>query len=169
MRKMLSILLKQSVKYNFFFFRQTKLTSVLVLRKKTETKCDTKLRKILGESTFVGCINRQVILIQFESNLYLCDIQKLGEELFYQMLLYDFENFGQICLKTPLSIKELAELALNSKESGWCEADGPIDELATSVKDILLQKADILKEYYGLRISIDGYLESLPLLLGKLY
>lgn len=94
-------------------------------------------------------------------------ILKNSEELFYQMLLYDFENFNQIQLDTALSIKELAVLALNDEESGWCEEDGPIDELAESVRDTLIQKSPILKEYYGFNISSDGYLHSLPLIFGK--
>lgn len=82
------------------------------------------------------------------------------------MLLYDFENFSEIHFDNGLSIKELATLALNNKESGWCEEDGPIDELATNVEEALIQKADMLKEYYGLSISSDGQLQSLPLILG---
>lgn len=82
------------------------------------------------------------------------------------MLLYEFENFSEIRFECPLSIKDLATLALNSKESGWCESDGPIDELAENIKDILLQKADMLKQYYRFSISSSGHLESLPQILG---
>lgn len=71
-------------------------------------------------------------------------------------------------METPLSIKRLAQLALEDiEESGWCEEDGPIDELAETVKNTLVQKAPILKEYYGIVISNDGLLHSLPLILGK--
>lgn len=93
----------------------------------------------------------------------------LSEELFYQLLLYDFENFARIRFAESLPIKELAELALRSKESGWCEADGPIEELAQSVCDILGAKTGILREYYGISISADGRLESLPMLLGEFF
>lgn len=84
------------------------------------------------------------------------------------MLLYEFSNLSEIRLETPLSIKDLSILALNNKESGWCEQDGPIDELADNVQDALMQKSDMLKEYFGLCISSSGYLESLPLILGQL-
>lgn len=59
------------------FFRKTSLTSVLTLRKRIETKCNTKFREILADSIFVGCVNRQLSLIQYASNLFLCDMQKL--------------------------------------------------------------------------------------------
>lgn len=66
-----------------FFDRQTKLTSILTLRNRVETKCNDKLRRIISESRFIGCVrylldvNRQLFLLQFESSLYLCDIQNL--------------------------------------------------------------------------------------------
>lgn len=94
-------------------------------------------------------------------------MQRLSEELFYQMLLYEFQNLSEIRFENPLSIKDLAVLALNNKESGWCESDGPIDELAENIHDILLQKADMLKEYYRLSISNSGHLESIPSILGE--
>lgn len=84
------------------------------------------------------------------------------------MLLYNFENLCEIRFENPLSIKDLAILALNSKESGWCEEDGPIDELAENVETALIQKAEMLKEYYGISISSSGQLESLPLILGEI-
>lgn len=152
-----------------FFSRETKLTSILTLRHRIEEKCHRQLRKILAESIYVGCVNREKILIQFESNLYLLDVKQLTEELFYQIQMYDFENFNSIELENPIKIIDLAEIALKSKESGWCENDGPIDELAASVCEILTSKAPILKEYYGLKISIDGYLQALPILLGIKY
>lgn len=83
------------------------------------------------------------------------------------MLLYNFENFGEINFENPLSIKGLAVLALKNNESGWCEEDGPIDKLAENVEEVLIQKADMLKEYYQLAISAEGRLESLPLILGS--
>ncbi len=46
-----------------------------------------------------------------------------SQELFYQMLLYDFENFDKIVFKNPLSIRELARIGLNMEECGWSEGE----------------------------------------------
>lgn len=142
------------------------MTSILTLRERVEKKCNVQLRQILSDSVFVGCVNHKLSLIQYASNLYICDMERLTEELFYQMLLYEFENFSEIRFESPFTIKDLAVLALNNKESGWCELDGSIDELADNIQDILLQKADMLKEYYRLSISNSGHLETLPSILG---
>lgn len=91
------------------------------------------------------------------------------EALFYQILLYDFENFGEIKFEEPgLPVRELIVLALESDDSGWTPEDGPIEDLANTVCDILVKKAIILREYYSFLISADGRLLQLPLLLGKL-
>lgn len=66
-----------------------------------------------------------------------------------------------------MSVRELILLALDSEESGWTPEDGPIEDLATTVRDILVKKAIILREYYSFQISEDGRLLQLPLLLGK--
>lgn len=58
-------------------------------------------------------------------------------------------------------------LGLNTEEAGWTEGDGPKEELATSVKELLLEKADMLKEYFSIVIDRKGNLKSLPLLLGE--
>lgn len=138
-----------------------------MLREQVEKRCEAKLRRILAESVFVGCVNRSTILIQFDTGLFICDIQRLSEELFYQMILYDFENFKQFTFEEPLSIKRLAELALDNEESGWCEDDGAKEDLAQNVCDILTQKADMLRDYYGIDINGDGYIKTMPMLLGK--
>lgn len=67
-----------------------------------------------------------------------------------------------------MPVRELILLALESEESGWTPEDGPIDDLATTVRDILVKKAIILQEYYSFLISDDGRLLQLPLLLGIL-
>lgn len=85
------------------------------------------------------------------------------------MLLHDFENFGHIQFPAPgLRITDLATLALESPESGWTTEDGRIEDLADSVRDILVDKAAILREYYAFEISSDGYLLRIPVLLGLL-
>jgi len=92
-----------------------------------------------------------------------------SEELFYQILLYNFENFDIIEFEDPLSVKELLQIALENEESGWTPEDGPKDELVEGAINILLSKAPIIKEYFALFITDDGYLKTLPLLIGDIF
>lgn len=58
-------------------------------------------------------------------------------------------------------------MGLDTEEAGWTEEDGTKEELASSVKELLLEKADMLKEYFSIVIDKKGNLKSLPVLLGK--
>lgn len=57
-------------------------------------------------------------------------------------------------------------IALDSGETGWIEEDGPKDELAARVKELLLEKADMMNEYFSIVMDKVGNLRSLPVLLG---
>nr|XP_033324912.1 DNA mismatch repair protein Mlh1 isoform X5 [Megalopta genalis] len=148
------------------FRREVKLTSVLRLRKEVEDELHEGLKQILSDLIFVGCIDEHFALIQSGVNLYLCNTKKLAEELFYEIMLYDFANYGVIKFSDPIPLYDLAMLGLESSEAGWTEEDGKKEDLATSVKELLLEKADMLKEYFSVVIDKKGNLKSLPVLLG---
>ena len=59
-------------------------------------------------------------------------------------------------------------LGLESDEAGWTEEDGKKEELAERVQELLLEKADMLRQYFSIVIDKKGNLKSLPILLGKL-
>ncbi|XP_062555079.1 DNA mismatch repair protein Mlh1 [Armigeres subalbatus] len=147
--------------------RETKLTSVLSLRKAVEEACDRSLRTILSELTFVGVIDRNWVLIQYDTKMFLVTTRSLFEELCYQMLLFNFENFESILFTRPLPVLELAMLALEDAESGWTEEDGSKNELAERILEILVNKAPLMKEYFNLCISADGMLESIPIVVQE--
>lgn len=67
-----------------------------------------------------------------------------------------------------MPIVELAMLALETSDSGWTQEDGSKEELAENAKDLLLEKADLLYEYFSIRIDKKGNLRTLPILLGKI-
>lgn len=58
-------------------------------------------------------------------------------------------------------------IALDSGETGWTENDGPKEELAAKVKELLLEKTDMMNEYFSIVVDKVGNLRSLPVLLGK--
>ncbi|EFN66099.1 DNA mismatch repair protein Mlh1 [Camponotus floridanus] len=151
------------------FRHEVKLTSILKLRKEVEDECHEGLRNILTNLTFVGCIDQISALIQSGVNLYICNTRKLAEELFYQIMLYDFANFGVIKFSERISLFDLAMIALDSGETGWTEEDGPKDELAARVKELLLEKADMMNEYFSIVMDKVGNLRSLPVLLDKYF
>lgn len=134
-----------------------------------ESDCNRALRELFSQHVYVGSINPKQTLIQHSTKLYLCNTQKIMEELFYQMIMYHFENLGIIQLSDPVSIKELALIALDLPETGWTEEDGSKTELAQRVTEILTEKCEMLFEYFSMEIDENGFLKGLPLIIGKLH
>ncbi|XP_054455981.1 DNA mismatch repair protein Mlh1 [Anoplopoma fimbria] len=147
--------------------RVIKLNSIKELRAETAENTHKGLQEMLQNHSFVGCVNPQWTLIQHHTKLYLLNTTKLSQELFHQILIYDFGNFGVLRLSTPAPLYDLAMLALDSEESGWSEEDGPKEGLAQYIVDFLKKKTEMLEDYFSLEIDQEGNLTGLPLLLDK--
>uniref|UniRef100_T1JAM6 MACPF domain-containing protein n=1 Tax=Strigamia maritima TaxID=126957 RepID=T1JAM6_STRMM len=147
--------------------REVHLASVVDLTREIKDDCHADLKKIFQKHSFVGCVDRQHVLLQHESKLYLINTCDMSEILFYQILINDFGNFGLMKLSSPPSVFDLAMMALNSEESGWSEADGDKEMLANNIVALLKSKASMLDEYFSLEINEDGKLCSIPLLLDN--
>ncbi|XP_060241158.1 DNA mismatch repair protein Mlh1 isoform X2 [Meriones unguiculatus] len=143
------------------------LTSVLSLQEEINERGHETLREMLRNHSFVGCVNPQWALAQHQTKLYLLNTTKLSEELFYQILIYDFANFGVLRLSEPAPLFDLAMLALDSPESGWTEEDGPKEGLAEYIVEFLKKKAEMLADYFSLEIDEEGNLIGLPLLIDS--
>uniref|UniRef100_A0A4W5NQS1 DNA mismatch repair protein MLH1 n=1 Tax=Hucho hucho TaxID=62062 RepID=A0A4W5NQS1_9TELE len=147
--------------------RAIKLSSVKELRDDIAEHAHKGLQEMLQNHSFVGCVNPQWTLIQHHTKLYLLNTTKLSQELFYQILIYDFGNFGILRLSEPAPLYDLAMLALDSEESGWSEDDGPKEGLAQYIVDFLKKKSEMLEDYFSMEIDQEGNLTGLPLLLDK--
>ncbi|XP_017061507.1 DNA mismatch repair protein Mlh1 [Drosophila ficusphila] len=147
--------------------REVRLSSVLDMRQRVERQCSVQLRSTLKNMVYVGCVDERRSLFQHETRLYLCNTRVFCEELFYQRLVYDFQNCTEITMNPSLPLKELLVLSLDSEAAGWTPEDGDKAELAASAAEILVKKAPIMREYFGLRISEMGQLESLPSLVPQ--
>ncbi|XP_033957186.1 DNA mismatch repair protein Mlh1 isoform X2 [Pseudochaenichthys georgianus] len=147
--------------------RAIKLSSIKELRTEITENTHRGLQEMLQNHSFVGCVNPQWTLIQHHTKLYLLNTTKLSQELFYQILIYDFGNFGVLRLSTPAPLYDLAMLALDSEESGWTEDDGPKEGLAQYIVDFLKKKTEMLGDYFSVEIDQEGNLTGLPLLLDK--
>ncbi len=117
---------------------------------------------------FVGYINRELSLIQHQTALYLANTRRLSEELFYQIALFNFGNFGYYRLAEPVLVSDLALLALENPESEWSEEDGSKEILSKRCGKFLKAKAKLLDDYFSIKLVLNEdevYLESIPILL----
>uniref|UniRef100_F6UF19 DNA mismatch repair protein Mlh1 n=1 Tax=Ciona intestinalis TaxID=7719 RepID=F6UF19_CIOIN len=147
--------------------REIRLTSVLQLQDEVKQKSNKDLCLVLHDHTFVGCVEPELALIQHQTKLHLVNTGRLSEQLFYQILLQDFGNFAIFRLTEAAPIYELAMLGLNSEESGWTPADGSKEKLAKYVVNFLVEKAEMLSDYFCLDITKDGMISGIPMLLKQ--
>ncbi|KAB7500436.1 DNA mismatch repair protein Mlh1 [Armadillidium nasatum] len=145
--------------------RLINLTSVIELQEEIKKETHTGLKEVISNHSFVGCVSPRLALIQHSTKLFLTDTCSLSEEMFYQLLINDFGNFGVLNLSSPPSIRDLVLLALEQEESGWSEEDGPKEDLASYVVELLQSKIPMLEDYFSLKINNEGHLLTLPYIL----
>lgn len=145
--------------------REIKLTSVLSLQEELKKNIHSGVRDMFQNNTFVGCVDEEFSLMQHQTKLYLVNTTKLSAELFYQLTVFDFGNFGLLRLSEPAPLYELAMLALDLEESGWTEADGPKEDLAKYIVEFLTSKAEMLLDYFSIELDSSGNLLTLPMLI----
>ncbi|RWS31666.1 DNA mismatch repair protein Mlh1-like protein [Leptotrombidium deliense] len=141
-------------------WKEIELVSVSRLRKKVEISMDPELRKLLNDSEFIGCCNKRVFLIQHGEKLLSVDCYKLSEQLFYQLYLKFFGNFGSIRFDTKICIEELSNIYFQ-KYSGNAEKSLS----SKNVKRLLTEKRDMLSDYFAIEVDAEGRLFGLPIIL----
>ncbi|KAG0085123.1 DNA mismatch repair protein [Podila epicladia] len=149
---------------------EVRLTSVLQLREEVKKQGHPVLTPIFANHTFVGILDNQRGLIQNELALYLVHFEAVSEELFYQICLRDFSNFGFIRLSTPAPIKEMVLMALNDEQELMEKTEWPTelkskDEIAATVTNMLVSRREMLREYFSLCITEDGLLSAIPMMI----
>ncbi|OAA40758.1 DNA mismatch repair protein [Beauveria brongniartii RCEF 3172] len=162
------------------------LGSIKQLRAEVRADMHRELTDIFSTHTFVGIVDeqRRLAAIQGGVKLFLVDYGHTCFEYFYQLGLTDFGNMGAIRFSPPLDLTELLTLAA-TEEKALLGANDDDDDgdgdgfdapaIVARVRDTLVEKRQMLLEYFSLEISPAAELVSLPLLvkgytppLGKL-
>lgn len=132
------------------------LISVKELRKEVESNMSKELTQLFSQHTFVGIADysRRLCCIQYDVKLYLVDYGAVLAEMFYQIGLADFANFGKIEIEGGVNIKKLIseEILDNEQLKNQIEpiADG---ELKSLVVQRFLDMRDMWTEYFNIEIE----------------
>jgi len=150
-------------------FAPMRLTSVKELRAEVREDMHNDLTDIFANHTFVGIVDerRRLAAIQGGIKLYLIDYGRTCYEYCYQVGLTDFGNFGTIRFTPPLDLREIlrmgAEIEKNNVESPDEEFD--VEEVVEKVAAQLIERREMLSEYFSLEVSPAGELLTIPLLI----
>ncbi|KAL3955735.1 hypothetical protein ACCO45_011298 [Purpureocillium lilacinum] len=137
-----------------------RLRSVKELRGEVRDDMHHDLTEIFTSHTFVGIVDesRRLAAIQSGIKLYLIDYGHTCYEYFYQLGLTDFGNFGTIRFSPPLRLGELLTMAAEKEKEMLGVSDEDFDVEA------IVNKEEMLLEYFSLEISPTGELVSIPLM-----
>ncbi|KAL4821326.1 hypothetical protein BDW67DRAFT_47675 [Aspergillus spinulosporus] len=147
------------------------LTSVKNLRAAVRSSMHQSLTETIASHTYVGLVdeNRRIAAVQAGVKLYLIDYGMFCAEFFYQLGLTDFGNFGTIRLEPPPKLVDLLRIAAESELQQASEDYEEKREIFSTAPDLvaktLIDRREMLSEYFSIQISDDGYLLTLPLLL----
>lgn len=145
-----------------------RLKSVKELRSEVRDDMHHDLTEIFASHTFVGVVDdsRRLAAIQSGVKLYLVDYGHTCFEYFYQLGLTDFGNFGVIRFSPALGLKDLLHMAAAAEKKALnaSDQDFPADIIVNKVADQLIERREMLQEYFSLEISPTGELISIPLM-----
>lgn len=149
-----------------------RLTSIKTLRASVRDEVHASLTEIFTSLTYVGLVDpfRRLAAMQSGVNLYLVDYGLLSNELFYQIGITDFGNFGAIQLRPsespPIPLIDLLLIAADLEvRTDASLSDLSPAEIAQKVYTQLYDRREMLKEYFSLEISDEGHLLTIPLLI----
>ena len=147
------------------------LITIKHLRATVRSAMHAGLTEIFASHTYVGLVDplRRIVAIQSGVKLLLVDYGLISQEYFYQLGLADFGNFGAITFETPLDIRALIRLGVDKARELEAEAAAmPSEEwdaVPEQVTRQLIERRDMLLEYFNFDVSETGELITLPLLL----
>lgn len=146
-----------------------RLNSVKQLRADVRDDMHNELTEMFSSHTFVGIVDdqRRLAAIQGGVKLYLVDYGQTCYEYFYQLGLTDFGNFGTVNFSPSLDLRELLRIAAEMERDDIC---GPgeefdVEAVVEKVADQIIERREMLQEYFSLEISPAGELASIPLLI----
>lgn len=119
------------------------LESVHALCEQVRREESASTTSCLRRSVFVGVVDHQFSLVQYDTSLVVVDHVKLGEEALYQRVLEQFGRFEAIHVSPPIDLLELV---------------GNRDRYVQA----LLAKRALLHEYFHITITAQGQVETLP-------
>ena len=122
--------------------KMVSLTSIKSLRQNVDNAAHAELTNIFANLTYVGLVDeeRRLAAIQHDLKLFLVDYGSICNELFYQIGLTDFSNYGKIYLRAQ-SEEELNIMNLLSV----------FDDLSKQ------QRYDIVRTMWDMQEMLDEY------------
>lgn len=144
------------------------LTSVENLLLKLRKECHQGLSEVLKEHLFIGVASVKYVLLQHNTKLLLADIDQLIVELMHQQVLIKFADHDNFKLTPSAPVLRLVDCYISN--TAGSQIRNKVE--AQSCVTVLMEKASMLEEYFGMRFGgacLNTFvLEQLPMILPSL-
>lgn len=142
--------------------RQTRLLSTVaeLIDDLERNKVDA-INKVLRDSTIVGHVSSRKLMVQANTVLYMLDITAFSRELIYQECLHRLGEVKVFELEEAAPLEDLLMLMLEHSPERP-RLDSEMSAVAAAAAQLLIDKRELLEEYFGIVISEDGRLIGLP-------
>lgn len=137
---------QSSYSYNDTEWTDVKLSSIISLRKMVSESVDRDLTSIFSRSSYVGVVDEKKRLCCFQSDvrLYVCDYGAVLKELFYQVALENFMNYGEIHLGDGVALEQILLALYQSTD----EQLKPIEEVILLIWDM----KEMFETYFKIKV-----------------
>ncbi|CAH8515556.1 unnamed protein product [Schistosoma rodhaini] len=151
--------------------RTVYLMSILALKRNLECDLDQSIKNTLRSCKFIGFIDETRCLAQHHTELLLIRLKPLSQALFYQLLLTNFGNHGEIILREPAPLADLLSIGHEylRKSSRYLSNLSSI-EFIKEATATLVKHASMLWDYFSIKITTDSngnqVLTGIPLIIA---
>ncbi|KAM0275704.1 hypothetical protein ACHAQH_007502 [Verticillium albo-atrum] len=146
-----------------------RLSSIKELRANVRDEMHHDMTEVFASHTYVGIVDeqRRLAAIQGGVKLYMIDYGFACFEYCYQIALTDFGNFGAIRFSPSLDLKDLLRIAARQEKADIesPEEDFDVELVVDRVAAQLIERREMLLEYFSLEVTPTGELRTIPLLI----
>ncbi|CAH8517049.1 unnamed protein product [Schistosoma haematobium] len=151
--------------------RTVYLMSILALKRNLECDLDQSIKTTLRSCKFIGFIDETRCLAQHHTELLLIRLKPLSQALFYQLLLINFGNHGEIILREPAPLADLLSIGHEYlRKSSRYLSNISSAEFVKKATATLVQHASMLWDYFSIKITTDSngnqVLTGIPLIIA---
>ncbi|CAH8524233.1 unnamed protein product [Schistosoma bovis] len=151
--------------------RTVYLMSILALKRNLECDLDQSIKTTLRSCKFIGFIDETRCLAQHHTELLLIRLKPLSQALFYQLLLTNFGNHGEIILREPAPLADLLSIGHEYlRKSSRYLSNISSAEFVKKATATLVQHASMLWDYFSIKITTDSngnqVLTGIPLIIA---
>ncbi|ORM39342.1 DNA mismatch repair protein Mlh1 [Babesia sp. Xinjiang] len=141
------------------------------LIKDFELDRDKNLTEIILNSVFVGAVDKQYIILQHDTHLYMVDIVQIAKECTFQSIIWRIGQLPKLVLNPPICLIDIISFALAREEYQKEDSNGTLDKtlFTDQAKEMVEQfNTFYLKEYFGFTIE-NNMLCSIPKIISNYF